>query len=127
MKLPFWKEADFSLWARPKLETCDPDVENGNFWKRIDLFRGEDSIYEKLSSTPALVKGLICGMPCANIWMRSDYGRGSNGLGVNEIAVWAHFLFEVPDTETQPLGMAAYWDQWECFYQNKDPVLCSED
>merc|ERR1719491_285331 len=130
MGIPFLspkEEADFTLWSRPRAETCNPAVENDAFWEEIDLTKKDDSTYDAIVQTSHTLKGVVSGMPCANIWMRSDYGRGTHSFGLLEIAVWGHFLGEVPDNETQPLALAKWWDSWECFYHNKDQALCAED
>jgi len=121
------EEADFSMWARPRSETCDPLFENGDFWEQIDLQKGENSEYHDLSQKVKLLKAVVGGMPCANIWMRADYGRASHGFGSAESGVWAHFLTEITDTRTKEFGLAKWWDSWECFYRNKEQALCAKD
>lgn len=122
--------ADFTLWSRPRDEVCDSKWEDSSFWTDIDIAEAElgaNSIFEYLLQAKHVLKGVIGGMPCANVWMRSDYGRGTNAFGINEIGVWIHALGEIPDHKTKEMGLAKFWDSWECFYRNKDPALCSED
>jgi hypothetical protein len=121
------EEAEYTLWARPRSETCDPIFEDGDFWEKIDLKKGESSIWSGLVNTVDVLQGVVGGMPCANIWMRADYGRGSHGFGTAESGVWGHFLTEVTDKKTKKFGLAKFWDSWECFYRNKEQALCAKD
>lgn len=125
---PFDNVADFTLWAQPSSERCNPDIDNSNLWEKIDLAdTGEDSIFETLIKGKDILKGAVAAAPCANIWMRNDYGRGTNGFAVAEVGVWVHFLTEVLNERTHEIATAKWWDNWDCFYKNKDPAFCSQD
>jgi len=43
------------------------------------------------------------------------------------MGVWGHFLMEVTDETTRTLGLARWWDNWECFYQDKDMGICEAE
>lgn len=127
-RLPFWTpDVEFTIWRRHRSETCDSAAENDSFWEKIDLWKAFDNIYDLLLQSKRLMKGTVAGMPCANNWMRNDYGRGTNGVGILEIATWIHLLTEVQDDRTKEIGTADWWDSWECFYHKKDPALCKEE
>ena len=119
-------EADFALWNRPQSEICDPDIRDGDWWNNVDLGPGDENIFDALLTKVSTLKGATRGMLCAPIWMRADYGAGSHRYGVNEIGVWAHFLGEVRDEYDEKLGKGVFWDNWECFYQNKDYSVCED-
>lgn len=121
------KEPDFTLWARPRSETCLERYENGDFWEEIDIESIFDSIFTQLTGYVNILKGTVGGYPCANIWSRNDYGRGTHGFGTTEVSVWAHALTEIPDFITKEITNAKYWDSWKCFFQNKNQALCEED
>lgn len=118
---------DYTLWARPKSETCKPGIEDGDFWTEMDLEPGAESIFDVLTGTLTLSRGVVQGMPCADVWMRSDAGAGTHGFDQNEMGVWGHFLMEVTDETTRTLGLARWWDNWECFYQDKDMGICEAE
>lgn len=117
-------ERDFSLWARPKSDTCAEDIGNESFWEEIDLDDENDNVYDALVGNVDLLNGVIRGMPCADQFMSSDYGPGTNHVGTNEYGVWAHLLLEIRDVHTKEVGLADWWNNWECFYGNKDPAIC---
>mmetsp|Transcript_37537 Transcript_37537/g.54961 ORF Transcript_37537/g.54961 Transcript_37537/m.54961 type:complete len:662 (+) Transcript_37537:236-2221(+) len=121
-----WSNADFALWNRPQSEICDPEIENGDWWENVDLSPGDENIWDSIGKSVQLLNGIAVGMLCAPIWMRADYGAGSHRFDLNEIGVWGHFLGEVRDEYTKLLGAANYWDNWECFYQNKDSSICED-
>mmetsp|Transcript_17276 Transcript_17276/g.39738 ORF Transcript_17276/g.39738 Transcript_17276/m.39738 type:complete len:629 (-) Transcript_17276:222-2108(-) len=118
---------DFSVWMRPRSETCDAATEESDFWRRIDRFAMDNSIFDRFIQNARIAKGVVQGMPCANVWMRPDYGPGSTSFDSNEVGVWVHFLAEVPDIMTKEMGLARWWDDWDCFYQGKDPEICRRD
>lgn len=122
---PYDDVADFSLWARPRSETCDPYIEDSDIWEDIHLTPGNANIYEYLMSTKDILQGAVEAAPCANIWMRSDYGAGTHGFGISEISLWVHTMTETLDTRTKEFTTADWWDNWDCFYKNKDPTLCA--
>ena len=118
-------QRDYTLWARPRSDTCADGIDEADFWTEMDLAPGAESIWQTLSGTATLSKGVVKGMPCADVWMRSDAGAGTHGFDTNEMGVWGHFLMEVPDETTRTLGLARWWDNWECFYQKKDTAECA--
>merc|ERR1712150_113298 len=120
------RDLSYDVWNRPKDEICDPEVEDGDWWEHVDLSPGDNSIWQSIESSLASVNGVAMGMLCAPIWMRSDYGAGSHRFGTNEISVWAHFLGEVRDEYDKSMGTATFWDNWECFYQDKDYAVCED-
>lgn len=93
----------------------------------MDLEPGAESIFDVLTGTLTLSRGVVQGMPCADVWMRSDAGAGTHGFDQNEMGVWGHFLMEVTDETTRTLGLARWWDNWECFYQDKDMGICEAE
>lgn len=119
-------DADFSLWNRPQSEICDPDIRDGDWWDHVDRSDGDESIWDTIGNSHSKIVGVSRGMLCAPIWMRTDYGAGAHRFGINEIAVWGHFLGEVRDEYDEKLGKGVYWDNWECFYQNKDYSICED-
>ena len=123
----WWTDADFAVWNRPQSEICDPDIRDGDWWNHVDLEPGKDqNIFEAISATKDMIKGISLGMLCAPIYMRSDYGAGAHRYSIGEIGVWAHFLGEIRDEYDESLGKGVYWDNWECFYQKKDYSVCED-
>lgn len=117
---------DFTLWARPRSETCTPGIEDSDMWTEMDLAVGEESMYDQIGKQLTLLTGVTEGMPCGDVWMRSDAGPGTHGFDCNEMGVWGHFLMEVPDVQTKKMGLGRFWDNWECFYQGKHPTQCQD-
>lgn len=120
-------EVDYTLWARPRSDTCDPAIIDDPMWEEIDLPSVDNSIYELMAMSAMLTKGTVEGMPCADVWMRNDAGAGTHNFDANEMGVWTHFLAEVPDVLTKPMGLGRFWDHWECFYGGKDMSICEAE
>lgn len=121
-----WDEANFAVWNRPQSEICEPEVRDGDWWLDTDIKPEYDNIWDDIYSQATFLKGVAVGILCAPIWMRADYGAGSHRLDVNEIGVWGHLLGEVRADRTKSVGAGSYWDNWECFYQNKDYSVCED-
>lgn len=128
-------EADFTLWTRPTSQVCDPATLEEEYWEEFDISLCGglfgitpavcDNFGQFLVQFKYALQGAVSGMACAPAFMRSDYGKGSNGYSTNEIASWIHMISELNDTKTKESSLADWWNSQECFYQNKDPALCS--
>jgi len=121
-------DADFTLWNRPVEEVCANATKTGSFWTEIDVLKAEKgiaSIFDMLVQFRHVLKGIVRGMPCAQSWMVGDFGNDTHGFGANEIGVWIHTLGEVRDDQTRRIGLADWWDSWECFYRPSSSLSSS--
>jgi len=120
---PFLKNgpdtADFTLWARPTEEVCNPayvDGKRSGFWESINIDKTVD-FWENLSQIKGMLRGIVGGMPCSS-WMHTDYD-GGHQFDLNELGVWAHALGEIRSDKTKEMLLhATFWDDYECFYSD---------
>ena len=124
--LPFGPDAEFTLWLRPVSETCDQSTLESDFWEDIDLDAWQSSKWNELLQTKNFYEAVVHGIACGPQWMREDYGRGSKGFGTMEFATWLHMLTEVDSKNTKFTATNDVWDEWECFYQNKEMAICTD-
>jgi len=117
------KQADFTLWQRPRSETCSFSAENGSFWEELNYFNINESFFTWLMQHKHALKGMVRGMPCADYFMGTDYGDDTHGLGLNELVLWGHMLME-SGKHGKDVSLGKFWDMWECFYRKKDPAFC---
>jgi len=115
---------DLTMWRRPLSERCDADVVGAPFWENLDLSASDDSIYDMLDQSITMLRGVIAGLPCSTSWMKNDYGMGSSDFDAQEMSVWVHTLGEIRNDWVETMSLAPWWDEWECFYQNKTLTDC---
>ena len=125
-KLKFFRSSvpDLTLWRRPLEERCEQKTVDDKFWEDIDITKNEDSIFDSIGQKKSTAQGIVRGMACSTSWMKADFGEGTHGFDANEIGVWAHSLGEIRDDHTKELTLAPWWDEWECFYQDRDLASC---
>mmetsp|Transcript_10328 Transcript_10328/g.11057 ORF Transcript_10328/g.11057 Transcript_10328/m.11057 type:complete len:623 (-) Transcript_10328:234-2102(-) len=119
-KFPHPNEADFTLWARPTDDVCNPAYVDGilsGFWESTKP-EPLETLWETLRGTRGLLAGMVGGMPCSSVYMHTDYGGGHN-FDMQEIGVWGHSMGEIRADKTKEMLLATFWDDWECFYANK--------
>lgn len=128
-RLPFgWgPDVDFTLWQRPRSETCDQSTLEDPFWEAVNLDEWQSSSWNFLLQSKKFLDSTVHGITCGNHWNREDYGRGSKGFGPLEYATWLHMLTEVASKDTKFVTTNDVWDTWECFYQNKKMAVCTAD
>lgn len=115
---------DLTLWRRPLAERCEQKTVDDTFWENIDITKNHNSIFDSIGQSKITAKGIVRGMACSTSWMKADYGEGTHGFDANEIGIWAHSLGEIRDDHTKEMTLAPWWDEWECFYQDKDLTSC---
>merc|ERR1711865_429317 len=120
-------DVDFTLWQRPRSETCDQSTLEDPFWEAVNLDEWQSSSWNSLLQKKNFLDSTVHGITCGNHWNREDYGRGSKGFGPLEIATWLHMLTEVVSKDTKFVTTNDVWDTWECFYQNKKMAVCTAD
>jgi len=111
-------EQDFTLWERPTSEVCRDKFLDKQFWEEIAVNQRPGK-FDRFLQTPHRLFGAVGGMPCAGAWNRVDYG-GGHGYDMQEIGVWMHALFEIPGNNTKPMLVADNWNEWDCFYADKN-------
>eukprot|EP00531_Pseudo-nitzschia_arenysensis_P001577 CAMPEP_0116119720 /NCGR_PEP_ID=MMETSP0329-20121206/2795_1 /TAXON_ID=697910 /ORGANISM="Pseudo-nitzschia arenysensis, Strain B593" /LENGTH=525 /DNA_ID=CAMNT_0003613447 /DNA_START=229 /DNA_END=1806 /DNA_ORIENTATION=+ len=121
----WWPDtADFTMWQRPYEERCEPGTLESDLWQGVGNGNGEGNAFQKAFETVSILKGIILGMPCSTTWMQTDAGDDAEGFDLHEITVWSHSLMEIRPEVTKQMVLAPWWNEWECFYQDKDRTLC---